>query len=80
MRILINTTIHIIELIKGLLLVLKIIHVLTLVEVNDKDPNFKTGDHIRTSKHKKNVFLKEYALNWSEEVFAFKKKNKNTVP
>ena len=36
-------------------------------EVNDKDPNYKVGDNVRTSKHK-NVFAKEYTPNWSEEV------------
>ena len=36
-------------------------------EVNDKDPKFKVGDHVRISKYK-NVFAKVYTLNWSEEV------------
>ena len=41
-------------------------------EVNDKDPKFKVGDHIRISKYK-NIFAKGYAPNWSEEVFVIKK-------
>ena len=47
-------------------------------EVNDKDPKFKVGDHVRISKHK-NIFAKGYTPNWSEEVFVIKKV-KNTVP
>ena len=31
-------------------------------EVNDKDPKFKVGDHVRISKHK-NIFAKGYAPN-----------------
>ena len=47
-------------------------------EVNDDDPKFKVGDHIRISKYK-NVFAKGYAANWSEEIFVIKE-IKNTVP
>ena len=47
-------------------------------EVNDKDPKFKVGDHVRISKYK-NIFAKGYAPNWPEEVFVIKKV-KNTVP
>ena len=47
-------------------------------EVNDKDPEFKVGDHVRISKYK-NIFAKGYTPNWSEEVFVIKKV-KNTVP
>ena len=47
-------------------------------EINDKDPKFKVGDHVRISKYK-NIFAKGYTLNWSEEVFVIKKL-KNTVP
>ena len=47
-------------------------------EVNDKDPKFKVGDHIRISKYK-NIFAKGYTPNWSEEVFVVKKV-RNTVP
>ena len=46
-------------------------------EVNDKDPKFKAGDHVRVSKYK-NTFGKGYTPNWSEELFVIKK-NKNTV-
>ena len=47
-------------------------------EVNDNDPRFKVGDHVRISKYK-NIFAKGYTPNWSEEVFVIKK-IKNTVP
>ena len=47
-------------------------------EVNDKDPKFKIGDHVRISKQK-NVFAKGYTPNWSEEVFVISK-IKNKVP
>ena len=41
-------------------------------EVNDKDPNFKVGHHVRTTKYK-NIFAKAYTPNWSEEVLVIKK-------
>ena len=47
-------------------------------EVNDKNPKFKVGDHVRISKYK-NIFAKGYMPNWSEEIFIIKK-IKNTVP
>ena len=47
-------------------------------EINDNDPKFKVGDHVRISKYK-NIFAKGYTRNWSEEVFIMKK-IKNTVP
>ena len=47
-------------------------------EVNDKDPKFKVGDHLRISKYK-NIFAKGYTPNWSEEVFVIKE-IKKTVP
>ena len=47
-------------------------------EVNDKDPKFKVGDHVRISQYK-NIFAKGYTPNCSEEVFVIKKV-KNTVP
>ena len=47
-------------------------------EVNDKDPKFKVGDHVRISKYK-NIFAKGYTPNWSEKVFVVRK-IKNTVP
>ena len=47
-------------------------------EINNKDPKFKVGDHVRISKYK-NIFAKWYMPNWSEEVFIIKKV-KNTIP
>ena len=47
-------------------------------EVNDKDPKFKVGDHVKVSKYK-NIFAKRYTPNWSEEVF-ISSKIKNTAP
>ena len=41
-------------------------------EVNDEDPKFKVGDHVRISKYK-NIFAKGSTPNWSEEVFAVSK-------
>ena len=46
-------------------------------EVNNKDPKFKFGDHVRISKYK-NIFAKRYTPNWSEEVF-ISSKIENTV-
>ena len=46
-------------------------------EVNDNDPKFKVGDHVRISKYK-NIFAKSYTPNWSEEIFVIKK-IRNTV-
>ena len=47
-------------------------------EVNDKNPKFKVGDHVKISKYK-NIFTKRYTPNWSEEVSVISK-IKNTVP
>ena len=47
-------------------------------EVNNIDPKFKVGDHVRISKYK-HIFAKGYTPNWSEEVFVIKE-IKNTVP
>ena len=47
-------------------------------DVNDKDPKFKVGDHVRISKCE-NIFAKGYTLNWFEEIFVIKE-IKNTVP
>ena len=47
-------------------------------KVNDKDPEFTVGDHVRISKYK-NIFAKGYTPKWSEEVFMIKEV-KNTVP
>ena len=45
-------------------------------EVNNEDPKFKVGDHVRICKNK-NIFAKGYTPNWSEEVFVVSKiKNK----
>ena len=63
---------------------LKIIHILTLVNCNstyidsNKDPKLKVGDHVKIPKYK-NIFAKGYTPNWSEEVFVIQKV-KNTVP
>ena len=46
-------------------------------EVNDKNPKFKGGDHVRNCKYK-NIFAKGYTSNWLEKVFAVSK-IKNTV-
>ena len=40
-------------------------------KVNDKDPKFKVGNHVRISKYK-NIFAKGYTPNWSEGVFTIK--------
>ena len=50
----------------------------TSKEINNKDPKFKVGDHVKISKYK-NIFTKGYMPNWSEEVFGIKKV-KNTIP
>ena len=59
---------------------LKIIHISIDFEkkVNNKDPKFKVGDHVRISKYK-NIFAKGYTPNWPAEVFLISK-IKNTVP
>ena len=44
----------------------------------EKDSKLKVGDHVRISKYK-NIFVRGYAPNWSEEVFVVSK-TKNTVP
>ena len=36
-------------------------------EVNDKNPQFKVGDHVRTSKYK-NSSAKGFTPNWFEEI------------
>ena len=46
-------------------------------EINNKDPEFKIGDHVRISKYK-NIFAKGCMPNCSEEVFVIKKV-KNTI-
>ena len=47
-------------------------------QINNKDPKFKVGDHVRISKHK-NIFAKGYTPNWSEEISVIKKVKK-TAP
>ena len=47
-------------------------------KINNKDPKFEVGDHVRISKYK-NIFAKGYMPNWSEEVFVIEQV-KNTVP
>ena len=46
-------------------------------DFNEKDPKFKICDHVRISKHK-NIFVKGYTRNWSEEVIIIGK-IKNTA-
>ena len=41
-------------------------------ESNKKDPKFRIGDNVRISKYK-NVFVKGYTPNWTEEVFVVNK-------
>ena len=40
-------------------------------DVNDEGPKFQVGDHVRISKYK-NIFVKVYTPNWSEELFVIK--------
>ena len=47
-------------------------------EVNDNDPKFKVGDHVRISKYK-NIVNGGHTPNWSEEIFVIKE-IKNTIP
>ena len=49
----------------------------SMKEVNDKNPKFRVGDHIRISKYK-NIFARGYTPNWSEEDFVIKEV-KNTA-
>ena len=44
-------------------------------DVNDKDPEFKVGDHVRISKYK-SIFAKGYTPNSSNEVFVIKEVKK----
>ena len=58
---------------------LKIRHILVfLKKVNDENPKFKVGDHVKISKYK-NIFVKGYIPGWSKDVFVIKKV-KNTIP
>ena len=47
-------------------------------EIDNKDPKFRVGDHVRISKYEIN-FSKGYTPNLSEEVFVIEKV-KNSVP
>ena len=47
-------------------------------EINNKDPKFKIVDIVRILKYK-NIFVKGYVPNWSEEVSLIKKVGK-TIP
>ena len=47
-------------------------------EINDKDPKFQVGDHVRISTYK-TIFAKGYTPMRSEEVSVIKR-IKNTVP
>ena len=47
-------------------------------EINDKDSNFKAGDHVRIYKYK-NIFATRYMPNWSEESFVINRL-KNAAP
>ena len=47
-------------------------------KVNDKDPKFNIGDHVRITKYT-NIFPKGYTPNWSKEVFVISK-TKNRLP
>ena len=49
-----------------------------VVENNDEYRKFEVGKYVRISKYK-NIFTKDYTLNWSGEVFVIMKV-KNTVP
>ena len=46
-------------------------------DVKSSNSKFEVGDYVRISKYK-NIFVKGYALNWSEAFMI--KKVKNTVP
>ena len=41
-------------------------------EINNIDSKFEIGDIVRISTYK-NIFLKSYSPNWSEELFVIKK-------
>ena len=64
-----NRAMHIKKQLKWSQLMLKIIHVLTLVK--KLMINFQLGDHVRLSKYKSS-FAEEYTPYFSEEVFVIK--------
>ena len=45
---------------------------------NERDANFKVGDHVRISKYK-NISAKGYTPNWSEDVFLVSKIKNTTL-
>ena len=47
-------------------------------ENNNEGPNIKVGDNDRISKYK-NIFVKDYISNWSEEFFVITKVKKDFV-
>ena len=47
-------------------------------DINNVDPKFEVGNHVKISKHK-NIFAKDYMPKWSEKVFVVNEV-KNTVP
>ena len=49
------------------LIMLKIIKEFILMNINEKDSRFKSGDRVRISKFK-NIFAKGYTPNWSKEI------------
>ena len=53
-------------------------YIVSSKEVNNEGSKFKIGDIFRIGKYK-NIFAKDYVLNWSEEIFVIKKV-KNTLP
>ena len=57
---------------------LKIIEQFILMSIMKKIVKFKVGDKVRISRYK-NIFAKEYAPNWSSEIFIVDKIN-DTVP
>ena len=58
---------------------LKIIRILIFKKkINDKNPKFKFGDHVRICKYK-NIFAKGQTPNWSEEDFVISE-IKHTFP
>ena len=53
-------------------------HIDSIKDVDNEDPKFQVGPHVRISKYK-NIFAKGYTPYWSEEVFVISK-IKKTVP
>ena len=50
----------------------------SIKDVDNEDPKFQVGPHVRISKYK-SIFAKRYTPYWSEEVFVISK-IKKTVP